>query len=346
MSHGGDRYRNKVRLDFSVNTNPAGVYESVKQALADSIAKAEHYPDQEAQQLREDLAKVLGVDPDWIVFGNGASEILMAAVRALRPKKILLPVPSFSGYQWAVRAEGAEIEYIPMNEDHQITADLLDSLSKDADLLFLCNPNNPTGSYIDHALLEKILDRCLEKGIGVILDECFMELSDDPVGNTCMKGLETWPNMLLLRAFTKSFAIPGVRLGYMLGMDTERNAKIRAQLPEWNLSIMAQEAGVAALKEIGRLQESRDVIFAERTRMVQNLTEMGFACTASNANFILVKSPVKDLYEQLLEKEILIRDCSDYQGLEKGYYRIAVRPKEENDELIREIREIISEDRK
>ena len=346
MSHGGDRYRNKVRLDFSVNTNPAGVYESVKQALTESIAKAEHYPDQEAQKLREDLAKVLGVDPDWIVFGNGASEILMAAVRALRPKKVLLPVPSFSGYQWAVRAEGAEIESIAMSEDHRITADLLDSLHKDADLLFLCNPNNPTGCYIDHDLLGRILDRCLEKGIGVILDECFMELSDDPTGNSCIHGLKTWPNMILLRAFTKSFAIPGVRLGYMVGMDTERNAKIRAQLPEWNLSIMAQEAGVAALKEIGRLQESRDMIFAERKHLVDSLSGMGFACTESNANFILVKSPVKDLYERLLEKEILIRDCSDYQGLEKGYYRIAVRPKEENDELIRQIHEIIKEEPK
>ncbi|MBR5932324.1 MAG: aminotransferase class I/II-fold pyridoxal phosphate-dependent enzyme [Lachnospiraceae bacterium] len=346
MSHGGDRYRNKVRLDFSVNTNPSGVFESVKQALSESIAKAEHYPDQEAQKLREELAKVLNVDPDWIIFGNGASEVLMAAVRAFQPKKVLLPVPSFSGYQWAVRAEGAEIVYLPMSEDHQVTEDLLESLYKDADLLILCNPNNPTGRYIDHDLLGKILDRCLEKGISVILDECFMELSDDPEGNSCIKGLETWPNMILLRAFTKSFAIPGVRLGYMVGMDTERNAKIRSQLPEWNLSIMAQEAGVAALKEIGRLQKSREEVFAERERLAQSLTEMGVTCMESNANFILVKSPVTDLYERLLEKEILIRDCSDYQGLEKGYYRIAVRPKEENDELIRQIREIINEEQK
>ena len=346
MSHGGDRYRNTVRLDFSVNTNPSGVFESVKQALIESIAQAEHYPDQEAQQLRTDLAKVLGVAPDWIVFGNGASEILMAVVRALRPKKVLLPVPSFSGYQWAVRAEGAEIEYIPMSEDLTITAELLDSLYKDADLLILCNPNNPTGRYIDHDLLGRILDRCLEKGISVILDECFMELSDDPQGNTCIKDLATWPNMILLRAFTKSFAIPGVRLGYMVGMDTGRNAKIRAQLPEWNLSIMAQEAGVAALQEIGRLQNSREEIFAERTHLVKNLTEMGFDCMESNANYILVKSPIRDLYERLLEKEILVRDCSDYQGLEKGYYRIAVRPKEENEELIRTIREIMNEETK
>ena len=343
MSHGGDRYRNKVRLDFSVNTNPKGVLESVRQSLIDSIAKAEHYPDQEASALRKDLSKALGVPEETLVFGNGASEIIMAAVRAAKPKQVVLPVPSFSGYQWALRAEEPAIRYVEMEDDFQITEKLIGELTEDVDMLFLTNPNNPTGRYICHDLLEKILDVCRERRILVMLDECFMELSDEPEANTCVPQTSRWPNLIILRAFTKSFAIPGVRLGYMICADTQLNAVIRKMLPEWNLSIMAQDAGVAALKELGTLKEAREQIQTERTYLKEQLEEAGMQCTTSNAGFLLIKSPCEDLYEKLLEKEILIRDCSDYQGLSKGYYRVAVRPKEENEELIKAIRDVIEE---
>ena len=343
MSHGGDRYRNKVRLDFSVNTNPAGVLESVRQSLINSISKAEHYPDQEASALRKDLAEALQVREDMLLFGNGASEILTAAVRAAKPKNVLLPVPSFSGYQWALRPEAPKIRYVEMEDDFQITQKLIGELTEEMDMLFLTNPNNPTGRYIRHDLLEEILDICREKKILVILDECFMELSDDPEHNTCVPQISRWQNLIILRAFTKSFAIPGVRLGYMICADTALNEKIRQMLPEWNLSVMAQDAGVAALKEIGTLKEARAQIIKDRTYLKEQLEEAGLQCTPSNAGFLLLKSPREDLYEKLLEKEILIRDCSDYQGLSKGYYRVAVRPKEENEELIRAVRDVIKE---
>ena len=343
MSHGGDRYRNKVRLDFSVNTNPAGVLENVKEALTESISKAEHYPDQEASALRKDLAKALNVREDMLVFGNGASEIIMAAVRAAKPKHVVLPVPSFSGYQWALRTEEPKIYYVEMEEDFQVTDKLTGCLTEDVDMVFLTNPNNPTGRYIRHDLLEEILDVCREKKIVVCLDECFMELSDDPEGNTCVPEISRWPNLIILRAFTKSFAIPGVRLGYSICADTEMNASIRKMLPEWNLSIMAQDAGVAALKETASLKEARIQIQKERAFLEAELSKAGMRCIPSKANYLLLQSPVTDLYERLLKKEILIRDCSDYQGLGKGYYRVAVRPREENEELITAIRDVIEE---
>ena len=343
MSHGGDRYRNKVRLDFSVNTNPVGVLESVRQSLINSISNAEHYPDQEVSALRKDLAAALNVQENMLVFGNGASEILTAAVRAAKPKNVLLPVPSFSGYQWALRPEAPNIRYSEMEDGFQITSKLIGELTEKTDMLFLTNPNNPTGRYIQHDLLEEILDVCREKKILVILDECFMELSDDPEKNTCVPQIGRWPNLIILRAFTKSFAIPGVRLGYMVCADIALNENIRQMLPEWNLSVMAQEAGVAALKEIQTLKEARQQIIKDREYLKEQLEAVGMQCIPSNAGFLLLKSPREDLFERLLEKEILIRDCSDYQGLTKGYYRVAVRPKEENEELIRAIGDIIKE---
>lgn len=307
MSHGGDRYRNKVRLDFSVNTNPKGVLESVKKSLIDSIAKAEYYPDQEASLLRKDLAAALSVPEDTLLFGNGASEIIMAAVRAVKPKQVLLPVPSFSGYQWALKAEEPMVRYVEMEDDFQITEKLIGELTDETDMVFFTNPNNPTGRYIRHDLLEAILDVCREKKICVMLDECFMELSDDPSGNTCVSDISRWPNLIILRAFTKSFAIPGVRLGYMICADTQLNAKIRKMLPEWNLSIMAQDAGVAALKELGTLKEAREQIRKDRAHLQEQLEEVGMQCIPSNAGFLLIKSSRDDLYEKLLEKEILIQ---------------------------------------
>ena len=343
MSHGGDRYRNQVRLDFSVNTNPAGVLDSVKQSLIESISKAEHYPDQEASALRKALAGALGVSGDMLVFGNGASELLTACVRAAKPQNVLLPVPSFSGYQWALAPEEAAVRYVEMEEGFRITEKLLPELTEETDMVFFTNPNNPTGRYIRHDLLEEILDTCREKNILVLLDECFMELSDDPAGNTCVPAIGRWPNLIILRAFTKSFAIPGVRLGYMICADTRLNETVRKMLPEWNLSIMAQDAGVAALKEIGTLQAAREQIQKERTYLKEQLEEAGMQCIPSDANFLLIQSPREDLYDKLLERQILIRDCSDYRGLAKGYFRIAVRPEEENEELIAAVRDIIKE---
>ena len=351
MSHGGDRYRNKVRLDFSVNTNPAGVPERIKNSITDSLDKLEYYPDPESFELRSAIADKFAVAADNVLLGNGASELLMAAIHAIRPAKVLLPVPSFKGYEYAARAEEADIVYWQMDEAFDVTDKLCETQDGSIDLLFLADPNNPTGRYIEHECLRTILDKCLELGIKVILDECFMELSDDPDGHTCTNELERWPNLLVLRAFTKSFAIPGVRLGYMLGSDKELMSCIKRQLPEWNISILAENAGIAALEDTGIIEEGKKIISEGRRYLAAELSRFGFDVVKSDTGYILFScDDGPDLYEELLKREILIRDCSDYIGLpgltgdgrkkEPRFYRIAVRPMEENKELIINLREI------
>lgn len=346
MSHGGDRYGNSVQMDFSVNTNPLGMPEAVRKSLRESWKQAEAYPDLQARSLCAGLCAVWKTKPENLLIGNGASEILMALVHAVRPKKALLPVPSFSGYEYVLRAADCEAIYYRMTKEKRFSLDeaFLDVLSAEAELLFLTNPNNPTGRYIRPDLLERILDRTRELGILVVLDECFMELSDDPKGRSVLRQRERWPNLLVLRAFTKSFAIPGIRLGYALCEDTALVRKIRAQLPEWNVSIPAQAAGVAALQELQWLEKARSTILHERLVLERALTRLGFADVASNAGYILVwdeKERGIDLYTELLKKGTLIRDCSDYPGLGRGYYRIAVHGRGENRRLIAQIREIL-----
>ena len=352
MSHGGDRYRNKVRLDFSVNTNPAGVPEKIKNSITDSLDQLEYYPDPESFRLRSAIAEKFAVTADNVLLGNGASELLMASMHALKPAKVLLPVPSFKGYEYAARAAEADIVYWQMNEAFDVTEELCEALDESMDLLFLADPNNPTGRYIEHECLRAVLDKCLALGIRVILDECFMELSDDPAGHTCTNELERWPNLLILRAFTKSYAIPGVRLGYMLGADKKLMSCIKKQLPEWNISILAENAGIAALEDTGIIEEGKKIISKGRRYLAEELSGFGFDVVRSDTGYILFScGDGPDLYEELLIREILIRDCSDYKGLpgtaedgrkkEPRFYRTAVRPMEENEELIKNIREIM-----
>ncbi len=351
MSHGGDCYRNQVTLDYSINVNPLGIPESLKEVLQTSIQKLEAYPDLHYQKLREGLAKMYHKEAGQVICGNGASELLMAVVHAFQPEKVLLPVPSFSGYQWALEASGAWIDYhigeSSSFSEGRLNERILEEITEDTDLLFLTNPNNPTGRYLDTELLEQICRRCQETETLLVLDECFVELSDDPESRTMIGKMETYPNLLILRAFTKSFAIPGIRLGYLLCQDEKKISALERHLPEWNLSTLAQEVGVAALKETEYLEKSREYIGKARQYLKEELEKMGFLVGDSVTNFMMIRWPgeseEKWLYNKLLERGVLIRDCSDYQGLESGTYRIAVRKREENERFLQILGEILKE---
>lgn len=348
MSHGGDRYSHKIELDFSVNLNPLGIPDRVRNSLLESCTMADRYPDLQCRQLRQALADVFGLQPANVLPGNGASELLMAAVHAIRPEKAVLPVPSFSGYLHVLKAAGCRIGYEETREENGYSPDegLLSKLTPDTDLVILANPGNPAGRYIDAVLLDKILERCRDREIPVLLDECFMEMSDDPAGRSQTGKLGQWPNLLVLRAFTKSFAVPGIRLGYLLSADTEMLERIAEQLPEWNVSLQAQAAGCAALEERPWLEEARRMIRTERHYLENELREMGFVTIASDAGYLLFRDRENrkgNLYTELLAKGILIRDCSDYRGIRPFTYRIAVKKPEENRLLVRKIRECLAE---
>lgn len=341
QQHGGDIYRNKVNIDFSVNVNPLGIPEGVKQALKDSVEDCLHYPDPQAVKLREALADYSGVPADWILCGNGASELFLAAVHAIRPKRALLPVPSFYGYFYALAAMETEVVIFPLalEQNFTVTKDLCDDLTDDIDMLFLADPNNPTGQRLASDVLQEILTACRKHHIIVILDQCFAELS----GQQChiSQELTGYENVVVVRAFTKQFAMAGVRLGYGICSNEGLRRQIQRQLPEWNVSIPAQQAGIAACRERAYMARSLTLIAQERSYLEREFTSMGMKVFPSHSNFLLFRSPIP-LYEPLLERGILIRDCSNFQGLdEENFYRIAVRTHEENQKLVEVIGELI-----
>ena len=331
--HGGDIYTYKGMLDFSVNVNPFGPSEAVLEAAKRGIDKCCAYPDSQCRALREALAAKLGVPQEYILPGNGAADLFFSLVTAERPKKALIPVPAFSEYEQALRTVDCQIRYYQTEEkeNFRLTERFLEKLTEDLDLVFLCSPSNPAGQVIPEDLLRRIIRRCGEKKIRLVLDECFIEFADREKAFYAEGEAENCPQLFVVRAFTKMHAIPGLRLGYGITSDTELLERLCRVRQPWSVSIPAQEAGIAALSEAEdlKVEKTRILIRAEREWLEQELREMGFRVIPSEANFILMYSSI-DLAEGLKEQGILIRDCGNYRGLGKGWYRTAVRLHEEN----------------
>ena len=354
-AHGGDVYRNAVDLDFSVNINPFGIPAGVKRALIEAIEVCTQYPDAQVEALRTAMAKKEAVPSDCLLFGNGASELFVAIIHAKKPKTVLIPVPSFSGYQSAASCEDCQVRYYYMKKenDFSLTDDFIHTLTAQTethnapDLIFLANPNNPTGSCIQPAILLQLLSLCEASNITLVIDECFLEFTTHTDESLVMKAVQS-KHLIVVRAFTKIYGMPGVRLGYLVA-SKENVQQLKKQLPEWNVSLLAQYAGVAALKETDFVKNTVVYVKKQREYLIEQLRALGLTVWAGEADYLLFQSDhdlyqnlYPDLYHALLKKKILIRDCSNYEGLEQGYYRIAVKKEEENKRLIQALKECLA----
>lgn len=339
--HGGDIYKNKIRLDFSVNTNPLGTPPEVRRAVEAAASQLSAYPDPRCGALREALSAALGVDREDILCGNGAAELIFQFVFALRPKRALLPVPSFSEYEAALEAAGCQPDFYPLRRENGflLTEEILEHITPDTELLMLCSPNNPTGKCVPRELLQKILDRCRETGTWLFLDECFLELSDPGSAVSLIPVLYADDRVLVLRAFTKLYGMAGVRLGYAVCRQQDAAEAMCRLVQPWNVSSLAQAAGTAALDCTEFVEKSRAVISREKAYLLRELRKLGISVLPGEANYLLL-SGVPGLYEQLLARGILIRSCENFRGLGAGDCRIAVRTHAENAALITALREI------
>ncbi len=339
--HGGDLYARPVTLDFSVNLNPLGTPPAVREAIARSAELIEHYPDPYCRALTGAIAHFEGVVGEHILCGSGAAELICAYCAAVRPRKALVPAPSFAEYETALASSGCEAVrcLLRPEEDFALTGGFLDALARtDADLVMLCNPNNPTGRLIPQPLLERIAQSCRERDIRLFVDECFLDLTEEGDARSLKPLLDESPGLFLLKAFTKSYGMAGARLGYCLCADGALLAAMSRLAQPWNVSLPAQLAGVAALEETDFLPRARAIIAEERAALDQGLRGLGFRTVPSDANFILFYSG-RELKEPLLRRGILIRDCANFPGLGKGWYRVAVKLPHENARLLEAMKE-------
>lgn len=343
--HGGNIYGNEIEYDFSVNLNPLGLPDAVREALAAALNHVEEYPDPEYRELRRALANYRQLAEEQLVLGNGASELISGIIRALAPKTCMVTAPCYSGYETALNAAAPSCRihriFLREEDDFTLPENICQEIARvKPNLLILTNPNNPNGKRISANRLREIAGACRGAGTVLLMDECFLALSGGDEDSLIHRiGEEGLPPTVVLRAFTKTFAIPGVRLGYAV-CSGSLAARIQRQLPEWNLSVFAQYAGLAALEPSGYIAASVEMIAQEREYLTAELKKLGLRVFPSDANYILFQSRDRELHRKLLDKGILIRDCRDYHGLTAGFYRAAVRTRRENTALLRCLRNI------
>ena len=340
FKHGGDIYgKPGITLDFSININPLGMPDAVKEAVIQDIESYSRYPDPHCRDLRKALAEHHKIKKDQILCGNGAADCIFRICAAKKPKKVLVLAPTFSEYERPVQLFGGRIiEYtLDPQQDFLLSADFLEALTEDLDMVFLCNPNNPTGRLVPINLMEQIAKHCQARNITLVIDECFLPLSS---GESMIDRLDSFPNLLILRAFTKLYAMAGLRLGYLLGAVKEIQ-EIEAFGAEWSVSIPAQTAGVKALSlEPQWSDHTNHLILKERDWMTENLKGLGAKVYPSETNFILLSHEL-NLYEKLKEQGILVRNCANFTGLNQKFIRIGLKTREDNEKLIQGIRRIV-----
>lgn len=348
-THGGDiyKYDNKI-LDFSANINPLGMPESAKDAIVNGIDKYQTYPDYSSRKLRNALSNFYNFDADKIVCGNGAADLIFRICIALRPKKVLIPSPTFSEYEEAVDISGGEVHHhiLRESENFDVTLEIIESIDKDTDMVFLCSPNNPTGRAVDLRIIEAILIKLQEnKGI-LVLDQCFVHFLQEEDEYFAINLLKKYDNLIILGAFTKIFAMAGLRLGYALFGSKEIAAKIQNTLQPWAVSTVASEAGCATLSR-DFINKTKEYIKAQRQFLTNSLSNIGLKVFLSQANYILIRSDKNiingNLADEALKQGVLIRKCSNFRGLSSSFFRIAVRTEEENKTLVEVFQKIICE---
>ena len=340
FQHGGDTYGLGEVVDFSANLNPLGMPVQVVRTLKVSAASFEAYPDPLCRDLSAALAKREEVPADQIVVTAGASDAFARIASVVKPHKVLVCSPCYSGYEQALHPYWPRVVHhsLVAREDFDVTERILDYIEPDIDMLVLCTPNNPTGRVIPRELLCKILRTADRWGTFVVVDECYIDFTEE---HSCTSLLDRFPNLIVVKAFTKTYAMAGFRLGYCLCGRQDIAAAIAEAGAPWAVSSPAQVAGLAALEVPGYLQLTREYVAEQRAVLEEGLRKLGMLVIPSSANFILFQSPAP-LYDAMLERGFVIRRCANFRGLDDMWYRVAVRTREQNARLLAALREVLS----
>lgn len=341
MIHGGDittftREFGSIPIDFSANISPLGLPSQIKQELITSLDNIINYPDPLCRELTRAIARKDSQPYDNIICGNGASDTIFQLVNAVKPKTALVLAPTFAEYELALKSVGCQVEYYLLQEelDFQIQGDILDKVSNEVDIIFICQPNNPTGMVCDPVLLEKLVLRCQETQTYIAIDECFVDFLEDEERYSMLKLIEGNPYLIIIKAFTKMYAIAGLRLGYGVSSNHELLKLMRESSQAWGVSSLAQRAGVVACSLEEYVDQVKAIIPLEREYLSSNLGRLGYTVFPSFVNYIFFKSDTPQLDLILRRKGFMIRNCSNYVGLSQGYYRIAVKNRADNEKLI------------
>lgn len=339
--HGGNIHKFNYKVcDFSANLNPLGMPKACKTAIIENLENYESYPDPYSYELKKAIGRHHHVNSDSVCCGNGAADLIFRIAVGFRPKKGLIIAPTFSEYGEALDTVGCEVDYFMLREEDsfrlndEMTERLVAEIKeKSYQIVFLCNPNNPTGILTDKINVMKIAEACDLNQCRLVLDECFIDFVYDEESYSILKHIGNFKNIIVLKSFTKMFSMAGIRLGYCICSSEEDKTKIENTMQTWSVSTVATKVGVAAMNLSGFEEKTKEYVLKERKYLMNELTKLGFKVYESETNYIFFKSE-RALDDLLLNEGILIRNCSNYRGLVQGFYRIAVRTTEENQKLI------------
>jgi threonine-phosphate decarboxylase len=329
-------------IDFSSNISPIGTPLSVKKSIKKNIDNIKNYPDFDSSTVISSLAKYTHLEKSNLLVGNGAIEIIYNFCFAFLSKdtKILIPIPTFQEYETAAKLNNGKISYFKTMDLSKNLEEFISKIPKDG-CIFICNPNNPTGKLLQKNQLLQIIKKAKKLSTLVFVDECFIEMVPES-NESIISYVKKYENLFVLRSLTKSFALPGIRIGYAAGSKQIIKVLQKIKIP-WSVNSLAQDAANVALKNKSHLAKSNLIIKKELQYLTNKISKIeGYDCNKSFTNFILIKTK-KDstnLQKKLLGKKILIRNCKNFRGLNNHYIRIAVKSHKDNLKLIKALESI------
>ncbi len=335
-------------IDFSVNINPMGPPAGVKEVLEDGLSYISIYPEPYCDSLKEKYATRLGVAPGNLIFSNGAVELIYMLLQSIRPRTVLIPGPTFREYEIAARAFQARIKQFPLLPDKGFAPSLksLIRAARDVDMVFLCNPNNPTGSLFPKELIVQFLDFCQRRGIFVVVDESFLIFHQRGQDLSVIKSVLKSRKLIVLQSLTKFFAIPGLRIGYAAA-DPRIVNYLSGFQPPWQVNALAQGAALKAMDDLDYAYGTRSFVEQERGLLFTALSAVkGLRVHPSEAPYLLLQLSdgikAQFVVDQLAEKGLLVRNCANFTFLNEHFLRIAVKNREENFLLAAELTKLLN----
>ena len=346
--HGGNIYKLKRDngievLDYSSNINPLGVPNSFKKAVIENFETLEKYPDIDYVELRTAIGDYNNCHIDNVVVGNGATEVLFLYMKAVKAKKVLIIAPTFAEYERAAKAAGRDVKFFPLSKDFSLNENMLLEFITDEDVVVMCNPNNPTGKFQNLEKIKKIADFLERKNKKLFIDEAFIEFVDNWKDKTAF--LLKHKNIFILRALTKFFALPGVRLGYGLTYDRAILNEIKNIREPWSVNGVAEIAGKTMLLDTLYIHETENWIKQEKIWFYEELCKMdNIEVTPTETNFILVKllnDNAKSFRKKMIENGVLVRDASNFMFLDESYIRLAIKDRKKNEKVLEALRRVL-----
>jgi threonine-phosphate decarboxylase len=342
-------FRLEAILDFSSSVNPLGPSKKALEAAKNSFKEIPAYPDSTSNELRQTIASHFKLlSKNNVIVGNGSTELmyLFAEVFLKKGDTVIIPAPTFGEYESAVRRTGETPKFFKLDRNFNIEAGAFEHEMAAAKIVFICNPNNPTSILVPNKTLTEIIERALEQDTLVFLDEDFLEFAEKEKALSMINKIKSYPNLFILKSFTKIFGLTGLRVGYGIASEEIINVLLCAKIP-WNVNCLAQAAAVAALKDEEHLMVTREFIKKEKTQLSAELAGIkSFKIFHADANFFFIdirKSGLTatELKNKLLQQGILIRDCTSFRGLDQYYIRVAVKTRVENERLIEALKQTV-----